>query len=135
MNILLLRKEFTEKSTIGELFINGNFECFTLEDKDRNLESGGIKVYSKSAIPRGKYEVIISFSNRFKQYMPLLVNVPQFQGIRIHTGNKAENTEGCLLLGKTKSKDFIGLSKEAYSAFLAKLKKVEKNEKIFIEIK
>lgn len=135
MNILLLRKEFTEKSTIGELFINGNFECFTLEDKDRNLESGGIKVYSKSAIPRGKYEVIISFSNRFKQYMPLLVNVPQFQGIRIHTGNKAENTEGCLLLGKTKSKDFIGLSKEAYLAFLAKLKKVEKNEKIFIEIK
>lgn len=134
MELRLKRKEFTETSTIGELSIDGIFECYVLEDKDRKLESGGTKIYAKTAIPRGRYEVIISWSNRFKQYMPLLLSVPQFEGIRIHTGNTSENTEGCLIVGQTKSKDFVGLSKVAYGKFLSKLKKVEKKEKIFITI-
>lgn len=141
MNLKLQRKIFTDTSTIGELFIDGVFECYTLEDKDRGLtdamsvtEIENRKVYGATAIPIGKYEVVLSYSERFKQVMPLLLNVKGFDGIRCHAGNYAENTLGCLLLGQTKGKDFIGQSKVAYQKFLAKLKKVSKTEKIFITI-
>ena len=134
MKIKVIRKEFTGDSTIGELFINDKFECYTLEDMDRNLEAGGTKIYGVTAIPKGTYKVINSFSNRFQKYLPELVNVPQFAGIRIHAGNRSTNTEGCILLGATKSKDFIGNSQIAFKAFFTKIKAVEKTEKITIEI-
>ena len=134
MELLLKRKEFTDTSTIGELSIDGKFECYILEDKDRKLESGGVKEYGLTAIPRGRYEIVITFSNRFQQYMPLLLRVPRFEGIRIHSGNTSVNSLGCLLTGTTKSKDFVGNSKLAYSKLFAKLKKVERIQKIFITI-
>ena len=134
MEIKLVREVFTETSTIGSLYINGVFECYTLEDKDRKLESGGQKVYAKTAIPRGKYNVINSFSNRFQKYLPEIQNVPQFAGIRIHPGNTADHSEGCILLGSTKAKDFIGNSRTAFAAFFKKIQAVEKKEKITIEI-
>lgn len=134
MEIKLVREVFTETSTIGSLYINGVFECYTLEDKDRKLESGGQKVYAKTAIPRGKYNVVNSFSNRFQKYLPEIQNVPQFAGIRIHPGNTADHSEGCVLLGSTKAKDFIGNSKVAFAAFFKKIQAVEKKEKITIEI-
>ena len=137
MNIVLTRKEFTEKSTIGELFIDGKFECFVLEDKDRKLETAGekAKVYGLTAIPRGKYSVVITYSNRFKQLMPLLLNVPYFEGIRIHKGNVPEHSHGCLLVGNTKGKDSIGGSAIAYDSIFKKLSSAAKKEKIIIEIK
>lgn len=134
MEIKLVREVFTETSTIGSLYINGVFECYTLEDKDRKLESGGQKVYAKTAIPRGKYNVVNSFSNRFQKYLPEIQNVPQFAGIRIHPGNTADHSEGCVLLGSTKAKDFIGNSKVAFAAFFKKIQAEEKKEKITIEI-
>lgn len=141
MEIKLIRKIRTGKSTIGELYINNQRECFTLEDKDKGLtqkmplsEITAKKDFGKTAIPSGRYEVALTFSNRFKQYMPLLLNVPGYEGVRIHPGNKAEDTEGCLLLGQTKASDFIGQSKLAYQAFLRQFKAVEKKEKIFITI-
>lgn len=136
MNIKVIRKEFTENSTIGELYINDKFFCYTLEDKDRKLESAGAKakVQDKTAIPRGEYQVVMSFSNRFKTYMPELLNVPYFAGIRIHSGNTAAHSEGCILLGATKSKDFVGNSRVTVAKFYSELKKVEKKEKIFITI-
>lgn len=135
MKITLRRETFTENSTIGSLLIDGVFFCYTLEDKDRKLESGGKKIQNKTAIPRGTYEVIVNFSNRFKTQMPLLLNVPNYAGVRIHTGNTADHTEGCILLGETKAKDFIGMSRSAYSKFMARLRAVVKNQKVFIEIK
>jgi hypothetical protein len=93
------------------------------------------KVFAQTAIPAGRYEVIINFSNRFQQYMPLLLNVPGFEGVRIHPGNVPTNTEGCLLLGQTEGDDFIGNSRMAYRSFLPKLRAVEKSEKIFITFK
>jgi hypothetical protein len=93
------------------------------------------KVYAETAIPSGTYKVVITFSPRFKEYMPLLLNVKGFQGIRIHSGNTSAHTEGCLIVGMTTSKDFVGQSKIAYSKLMAKLKKVEKTEEIFISIK
>ena len=134
MELKLIRETFTEKSTIGSLYVNGIFFCFTLEDKDRKLESGGVKEYAKTAIPRGKYKVINSFSNRFKKYLPELVNVPQFAGIRIHAGNTADHSEGCILVGSTKAVDFIGNSKVTFDKLMKAIQAVEKIEKITIEI-
>ena len=134
MELKLIRETFTEKSTIGSLYVNGIFFCYTLEDKDRKLESGGVKEYAKTAIPRGKYKVINSFSNRFKKYLPELVNVPQFAGIRIHAGNTADHSEGCILVGSTKAVDFIGNSKVTFDKLMKAIQAVEKIEKITIEI-
>jgi hypothetical protein len=142
MILELNRNTRSSKSTIGDLLINGEFFCYVLEDFDRgldnimtNAEIQSKKVYAETAIPKGTYKVVITFSPRFKQYMPLLLNVKGFQGIRIHSGNTAAHTEGCLIVGLTKSTNFVGQSKLAYSKLMAKLKKVEKTEEIFITIK
>ena len=129
MKLDLIRKEFTTISTIGDLLIDGKFYCYTLEDMYRDKKIKGV-----TAIPYGTYEVIINFSNRFKKPMPLLLNVPNFEGIRIHNGNTAEHTEGCILLGFTKSKDFIGNSKSAFNQFMLKLKEGLKTGKVFLTI-
>lgn len=141
MEIKVIRKTFTEVSTIGELHINGTFFCYTLEDKDRDAnkdgdlnDAGEAKVYGLTAIPRGKYNLVLSFSNRFQKYLPEIQKVPGFEGIRIHAGNKAEDSHGCILLGTTKGTNFIGASVAAMTKFMAELKRVEKTEKITIEI-
>ena len=142
MEILVNRRTKTKLSTISDVTIDGVFFCYGLEDVDRGIkQSDDIdviktkKVFAQTAIPAGRYEIIINFSNRFQQYMPLLLNVPGFEGVRIHPGNKAANTEGCLLLGQTEGDDFVGNSRLAYRSFLPKLRAVEKKEKIFITFK
>jgi hypothetical protein len=129
MILELKRKIFTDDSTIGELSIDGKFVCYTLEDKVRES-----KIKNVTAIPYGKYEVAVTFSNRFQQYMPLLLNVPGFEGIRIHSGNTSSNTEGCILVGGTRSLNFIGKSRVTYKALFDKIKAARKTEKIFINI-
>ena len=111
MYLQLVRESFTNKSTEGKLFVNGIFYCYTLEDMDRYLEEGEIKIYGKSAIPRGTYKVKITPSIRFKQSLPLLYDVPQFTGIRIHSGNYAGHTT-FLKKVKIKDKNDILLSEE-----------------------
>ena len=125
MQLTLIRDTYTSKSTIGRLFIDGSEFCYTLEDVVR---AKGIKVYGETAIPQGEYSVTMTYSNRFKEMMPLLYNKPdlsvqdgkgvRFDGIRIHSGNKAEHTHGCILLGSTKSNDFEGNSKKTYKELL-----------------
>jgi hypothetical protein len=129
MELKLIRDKFTEESTIGRLLINDVFHCFTLEDKVREN-----KIQNVTAISKGRYEVIINFSNRFKQQMPLLLKVPNFEGVRIHWGNYSKDTEGCILLGTTKGVNMIGNSRTAYAKFMSVLNKVAKTEKIFITI-
>lgn len=116
MKLELFRSEFTPNSTIGSLFINGTFECFTLEDCVR-----AVKVPRLTAIPYGKYKVVITESVRFKRPLPLLLNVPNFTGVRIHTGNVDADTEGCILVGQTKGVDLIGKSRQAFDTFFPKL--------------
>ncbi len=84
MELRIKRTDFSDQSTIGELSVNGQFECYTLEDKVRPE-----KIAGKTAIPAGRYEVVISFSQRFQRPLPLLLKVPNFEGIRIHPGNTA----------------------------------------------
>jgi hypothetical protein len=88
--------------TIGEMFLNGSIEryCYTLEDRDLCLEIGGVKIPKETAIPRGTYKLIIDDSVRYKRKMPQILDVPQFEGIRIHAGNYPVDTEGCILIGE-----------------------------------
>lgn len=118
MQMRLIRTDCTDASTIGELFIDGEFQCYTLEDVVR---PDGDKIKGKTAIPTGEYEVRITYSNRFKREMPLLLDVPMFEGIRIHPGNTAADTEGCILVGRVKGSDRIGESKAAYAELLERL--------------
>lgn len=129
MELKLVRKELTTRSTIGELQVDGDFECFTLEDVVRP-----VKIKGATAIPQGVYEIVINWSQRFQRLLPLLLNVPQFDGIRIHAGNTDADTEGCILVGRTRATDFIGVSRAAFNALFAKLQDAAAREKIFITI-
>ncbi len=116
MKLELIRQWFTEQSTIGELYINGHYECFTLEDAVRDE-----KIAGKTAIPYGTYKVIIDFSNRFQRLMPHILDVPNFEGIRIHKGNTDKDVSGCVSVGLVKGKDFIGHSRDAFQSVYSKL--------------
>ena len=116
---------FSGKSTIGKLFINGEFQCYTLEDPIRN----GVKVDGETAIPAGTYEVVINYSPRFKTQLPMLKDVLGFTGIRIHPGNTAKDTEGCILLGETRDVDFIGRRRRAFNEVFKKLQKTKRERK------
>ena len=129
MQLQLVRKIFTDKSTIGELTVNGVFECFTLEDKVRP-----VKIKGETAIPAGTYEIAVTFSNKFQKFLPLLMNVPNFDGIRIHTGNTPEDTLGCILVGQGKSVDSISNSRLAFAPLFEKIQAVNRTEKVVIEI-
>lgn len=136
MEIKLIREVFTDKSTIGRLLIDGLFYGWTLEDTDRQLEEDiNRKIRGKTAIPTGRYRVIITWSPRFKRDLPLLLNVPGFEGIRIHSGNTPEDTEGCILVGKTRDEDFVGQSRVAFNeVFDAIQSALNNNEEVFITI-
>lgn len=129
MLLQLTRKWLTDRSTIGELTIEGAFECYTLEDKVRDE-----KVKGETAIPAGTYEIAVTFSNKFQKYLPLLMNVPNFEGVRIHSGNCPEDTEGCILVGQTKGEDFVGNSRDAFNSLFDKIQDAVQSEKIVIEI-
>jgi len=141
MELILNRKIKTDKSTIGELSINGVHECYILEDVDRGLKSdmpikeiSKLKIHGVTAIPKGRYKIIITWSNRFKKQLPLLVNVLGFAGIRIHSGNAPKDTEGCLLPGTAYSKDFVSESKIAFNKLFDKIKIALLKEEVFIII-
>ena len=109
MKIPVDRKYKKKDYTIGLLYINGQYFCDVLEDVDRGLTQDmdentifDIKVYGKTAIPTGKYMLSWTYSPRFKKYLLLVNNVPGFSGVRIHAGNTAADTEGCLLVGKNR---------------------------------
>ncbi len=132
MELKLTRKWLTKNSTIGELSVDGKQECFVIED---NYPTPWVKTSGKTAIPAGRYEVIVNMSNRFKVEMPLLLNVPEYQGVRIHPGNTANDTEGCLLPGRIRQTDKVLESKLAYEALFTKIKAaLAKKEKVWITI-
>lgn len=117
MKITIKRLHKTDNSTIGELSVDGKFECYTLEDKERD-----VKIKGETAISKGTYKVGISLSNRFKKLLPILFNVPNFEGVRIHSGNSNHDTEGCILVGTTRSLDYISNSRTAFDRLFKKMK-------------
>jgi Family of unknown function (DUF5675) len=138
MKLKLVRAGFTDESTIGCLYIDGAFECFTLEDKVREVKGQPVeawKIKGKTAIPRGTYPVSITPSNRFKRDLPLVANVPGFEGIRIHPGNTSADTEGCILVGQGKAANSITSSVKAFEPLFAKLQAaVKRGELISLEV-
>src|ERR1700693_2923546 len=114
MLLALSRTTFDSVSTIGQLSVDGQFECFTLEEPKGDGTSG-------FCITPGTYNVVLTFSPKFQRQMPLLIAVPSREAIRIHWGNTAKDTEGCILVGQTDSTDFIGDSRKAFEALYPKI--------------
>jgi hypothetical protein len=124
--------------TIGTLSIDGAFECFTLEDVVRERDGEPVeawKIYGETAIPRGRYPVTITYSNRFKRDLPLVDRVPGFAGIRIHPGNTHEDTEGCILVGRAKGPDRVLESRAAFLDLYDKLDQaLARGEAVTLEV-
>ena len=136
MKLTLHRNEFFEDRTIGGFYIDDTWAYFCLEDTDRKLEDGGIKIPKQTAIPRGRHKVTISWSNRFKRDMPLLLDVIGFDGVRIHAGNVPTDTEGCLLIGMGYDilTHNILKSKIAFDDFFTKLTEALETGEVWIKV-
>ena len=133
MKLILTRIARKAEYTIGRLEDeNGKKLCDTLEPIWRNYDGGELKIPKKSAIPEGTYRVVTTYSLRFRKYLPLLVGVPGFEGVRIHSGNTSRDTEGCILVGQN-----LQVGKVLWSRItLEKLMKLIENEKeIYLTIK
>lgn len=119
MELHLQRVDANSRRTIGELTIAGDdWRCWTLEDAIRT----GPKVYGRTAIPAGRYAVILTISERFQRILPLLWNVPDFEGIRIHSGNTEADTLGCILVGMKRTAVSVLESKIALGILLPKIR-------------
>lgn len=130
MRMLLRRQPSTTRATPGRLYVDGSFQCFTLEDVVRPA-----KIKGETAIPAGTYRVIVNMSGRFKRRLPLLLNVPGFEGVRIHPGNTAADTEGCILPGATLGPNAVYRSRAAFEPLFARIDgALARKEAVTIEI-
>jgi len=120
MKIEVVRNPSDDTCTLGEMLVDDAHECYTLEPIMR--PDGAEKVFGKTAIPLGTYAVTVTFSEHFQCDMPLLVGVPDFEGVRIHWGNVAANTEGCCLVGEEQSRDAILQSRAAFDQLFPKIR-------------
>jgi len=124
VELTLRRGPSANDCTISELLINGEHECFVCEDVVRELDGIPVeewKIASQTAIPSGRFRIVITWSQRFQRMLPLLMAVPGFTGIRIHPGNKAVDTDGCLLPGVQRSSTGVQQSKIAFEALFEKI--------------
>lgn len=143
MEIRIDRQWKKEGYTISRVYINGEyFGCNALEDTDRGLTSlmsekeiTKRKLYGQTAIPSGTYNVIYTYSPRYKKHLPLLENVKGFTGIRVHYGNSAKDTEGCIMFGKNDKIGWISNSKLWTDRIIAKMQEAWiKKEKVTMKI-
>lgn len=125
--------------TIGKLYIDDKYYCDTLEDTDRGLKQSDSleqikakKVYGKTAIPTGEYYVNLTYSPKFKRILPVIQNVKGYEGIRIHSGNTADDTEGCILVGYNTVKGMVVKSKATLERLIKIL--LQGDDKIIITI-
>lgn len=129
MKLTLQRKHGTTGYTHGTLSIDGVYFCDTLEDQERTE-----KIKGETAIPCGHYKVTVDMSIRFKRFMPLIHNVPNFEGVRIHNGNTDKDTEGCILVGEYLRDGFITKSRDTFQALMKRINEVRAKDVITIEI-
>jgi hypothetical protein len=143
MKLKLHRRFLGETYTIGSLFDEfGTLICDTIEDKVRDynkdgdlLDAGETKIFGETAIPYGTYEVDLTWSPKFKRLLPLVKNVPHFTGIRIHRGNTAGDSHGCILPGENKVKGkVIHSTKWEGEITVMILEAIRRGEKITLEI-
>lgn len=140
MKLLLKRIALKPEYTIGKLYIDDQYFCDTLEDRVRLTskmslsEMRRLKVYGKTAIPDGTYKVIIDKSVKYGKRMPRLLHVPCFEGIRIHSGNVAEDTDGCILVGINSEVGKVLSSRETFNKLMNILEPACSNDDVFITI-
>lgn len=115
MKVLVKRFFKGDKYTIGRMFLDGEYFCDTMEDVVR---PDGVKVYGETAIPAGIYNCKITYSPRFKKDLPLIMDVPGFEGVRIHNGNSEKDSTGCILVGENKVKGKVINSKATLTRLL-----------------
>ena len=141
MKLTLKRIALRPTYTIGKLYIDDVYFCDTIEDTVRDInkngkfDNGEKKIHSKTAIPYGIYEIKWTYSPRFKKYTPQLMNVPSFEGIRIHAGNTSADTEGCLILGENKQVGKVLNSRATINKFYPIIKEACSKGTVTIEIK
>ena len=141
MKLTLKRIALRPTYTIGKLYIDDVYFCDTIEDTVRDInkngkfDNGEKKVHSKTAIPYGTYEIKWTYSPRFKKYTPQLMNVPSFEGIRIHSGNTSLDTEGCLILGENKQVGKVLNSRATINKFYTLIKEACSKGKVTTETK
>jgi hypothetical protein len=129
MKIIVDRLQKDPDVTIGSVSVDGDYECWSLEDPVRS----GPKIYGETAIPAGTYNVTITPSPRFKRDLPLICDVAGFSGIRIHPGNTAADTEGCLLVGNIRLAKSISQSRMAFDKLFIKIRDaLARHEKVTI---
>jgi hypothetical protein len=143
MEIEVIRRHFKDTYTIGKLYINKSYFCDTLEDPVRDLKDlnhdgdfddpGEGKIYGETAIPCGRYQVIVTYSPKFEKRLPELFRVPGFRNIRIHAGTNPKHTEGCVLIGENKEKGRL-VNGPYYQTRLVQMID-ETEDKIFITVK
>lgn len=119
MILTVIREPSVNGATFGSLYLDGHWQCFTLEDQVREPF---VKVPGQTAIPAGRYRVLLTMSARFQRVLPLLSGVPHFEGIRIHAGNAAWDTEGCILVGMDRQVSQVLRSRVALDALLERLR-------------
>lgn len=138
MKLTVQRKWQQASCTIGALRVDDSPECYTLEDQVREVSGQPVaswKVFGQTAIPRGIYRVRISHSPHFGRDLPELLDVPGFEGVRIHPGNVAADTEGCILVGMDRLADSIGRSRLAFEPLFAKITQaLARGELVSIEV-
>lgn len=135
MELMVNRDVFTEDSSLGQLFINDQFECYTLEDKYREVAGEDVAVWKipgETAIPLGRYEIKLLLSPRFGFVTPHLQSVPGFTNVEIHPGNTNKDTAGCILVGTQRTEDAVQNSRIAFTDLMVKLEAVQ--EPIFITV-
>jgi hypothetical protein len=124
---VLKRTVLWENSTVGELYDpDGVFLSHVLEDAVRN-----VKIQEKTAIPAGTYTMMIGWSNKRQRLVPFLLDVPFYEAIQIHPGNKPEDSKGCLLPGKADPnvKDWVANSQDTFDRIFPIIRKAcEKGE-------
>lgn len=139
MILTLRRIAFKESYTIGKLYVDGNYFSNTVEDKDRGLDDSMTvdeikkkKVYGETAIPYGTYKVSITYSPKFKKNLPLVEGVKGFEGIRIHSGNTAKDSLGCIIVGKNKK---VGMVLDSRATMEKLMKVLNTKENIWLIIR
>ena len=137
MNISVVREDDPSNShNFGQMWIDNIYFGETLEDKDRFLESPGeVKVDGDTAIPRGRYKVTLSLSQRFGRIMPEVHDVPGFSGVRIHGGNTEADTSGCILLGSVRTKDGIANCKPINDRLINRIEvEITAGQEVWLEV-
>lgn len=140
MRITLVRIANRPTYCIGKLYIDGKWFCDVIEDVDRGLDDAmdekeilNRKIKGETAIPTGIYQVLLTYSPKYKRIMPLIANVKGYSGIRIHSGNTAKDSEGCLIVGKNTKVGMVTDSRNTYNALFKRLNQTK--GKIIIDIK